>query len=73
MGQHQVVLDLEEHQRMLQAVFALAQRVAPTAPGRHALTNVQVPSLHKGRLALPGAGRKDCFDLLESAAPPRGV
>jgi len=60
------MVHLEQHQLMLQTVFALAERVNPTFYRGYALPDVQVEPLDKGRIHLPAAGSQD---LLEGAAP----
>src|SRR5262249_34063344 len=47
MGQHKVVVDLEQHQLLLQAVCALAQGVHPASHRGYALTDVEVQPFDK--------------------------
>ena len=47
------MVDVEQCQLMLHAVFALAQRVDPTPYRRHALANVEVEPLHNCRHGPP--------------------
>src|SRR6266446_9781127 len=67
MGQNEIVGALEHDQLMLQAVFALTQRVDPTPYCRHALANIQVEPLHKRRIDLPATHREDLRDGLTRA------
>jgi len=56
MGQDTVVIDLEQHQLIQQAVFALAQGVDPTPYRRHPLADVEVePVTVDRRIAPPTA------------------
>src|SRR6266850_1672425 len=52
MGQTKVVVALKQHQRLSQAVLALAECVDPAANCSHPLANVQVEPLDKGRIDL---------------------
>ena len=54
MGQHNVVVRLEQHQLIPQARFPLAERVHPSSDRRDTLPEVEVEALHKGRLGLSG-------------------
>jgi len=67
MRQYEIMVDVEHHQLMLQAVFALTQRVDPTPYRRHALANVEVEPLHKGCIDLPATRRQDLLDRLKRA------
>src|ERR1043166_6759378 len=67
MCQHEVVVDVEQCQLMLQAVLALAQRVDPTPYCRHALADVEVEPLYKGGIDLPATGSQDVLDCLQRA------
>src|SRR5215475_5816910 len=64
MRQDEVVIALEQHELMLQAVLALAQRVDATAHGRHALAKVQVQPLDKSGVDLPATRRKHLLNPL---------
>jgi len=46
MRQDKVVIALEQHELMLQALLALAQRVDPTAHRCHPLTEIEVKPFH---------------------------
>ncbi len=45
MRQDEIVVDLEQHQLLAQAVLMLAQRVDPTADRRHMLPEVEIEAL----------------------------
>src|SRR5215510_5633212 len=64
MRQDEVVIALEQHELMLQAVLALAQRVDATAHGRHALAKVQVKPLDQSGVDLPATRRKPLLNPL---------
>ena len=64
MRQHKVVITLKQHELMLQAIFALAQRGDPTAHGRHTLANVQVEPFHTRRIDLLATRHKDLLHPL---------
>jgi hypothetical protein len=57
---------------MVQAVFALAQRIHPAPHGCHPLADVEVETLHKGRIALPTTHRQDLLNSLKRAEPHPG-
>src|SRR6266705_1803549 len=59
MRQHKVVIHLEQHQLLLQARCALAERVHPTSDRRDPLAEVKVEALHKGRVDGPPPRRAD--------------
>src|SRR5262249_32251250 len=42
MRQYKVVIALEQHELMLQALLALAERLDSASDGRHALTDVEI-------------------------------
>src|SRR5215470_15368094 len=70
MRQDEVVIALEQHELMLQAVLALAQRVDSTAHCRHALAKVQVQPVTVGRRVTPStAAPKRRMKLSPHAAP----
>src|SRR4029453_13837277 len=81
MRQDEVVIALEQHELMLQAVLALAQRIDAPAHGRHALAKGPVQPLDKSgvdlspprpppkALAQPAARYRTRPDI----SPPRGV
>ena len=48
MGQHEVVIDLEQRQLIPQARFALAQGIHPTPDRRYALANIEVEAFDEG-------------------------
>ena len=60
--QHEIVIDLEQHQLILQARFALAERVDPAPDRRHPLADVEVESFHKGGVDGPATRRQDLLD-----------
>ena len=45
MGQDKIVVRLEQHQPIQQALFALANGVDPAADRRHALAQIEVEAL----------------------------
>ena len=59
MRQHKVVIPQDQHELLLHARLALAQRVAPTAHGRHKRARVQGQPFHKSRLDLLATRQKD--------------
>jgi hypothetical protein len=48
-GQHKVVVGLEQDQLIQQACFALAERVHPASNRRYALADMKVKSVTVGR------------------------
>jgi hypothetical protein len=61
-GQHEVVIHLEQGQLIPQACFALAERVHSASDCRHPLTDIEVEPLDKGRIHGPATGRQTLLD-----------
>src|SRR5262249_55719694 len=59
---------LEQHQLMLQAVLALAQRVDPVADRGHALADIEIQSLYKGRVVFQPHTDKTCSGFVANFA-----
>ena len=53
MRQDEIVVDLEQHQLLAQAVLMLAQRVDPTADRRHMLPEVEIEAVTVDRRIAP--------------------
>ena len=61
MGQHEVVVDLEQRQVLAQPVFALTRRGAAPSHRRHALTQAQIePVTVDGGIAPSTSAPKPC-------------
>ena len=56
MGQHEIVIDLEQRQLLAQPVFTLTRRGAAPSHRCHALAQAQIEPLDKSRVDLPAAG-----------------
>jgi len=67
MGQYEIVVGVEQRQLMLQAVFALAQRINPTSYCCHALPDVQVQPFYKRGIDLAAQRSQHCIDGLQRA------
>jgi hypothetical protein len=65
-----VVIDLEQHHLLTQAVLALAQRGDPTSNRRHMLADAEVQALNEGRIALPATHRSDLRNRFSGAKHP---
>src|SRR6185503_15323655 len=61
MGQHKVMVDLEQRQLILQARFTLTPGVDPAPDRRYPLADVEVEAFYKGSIDGPATG---CQDLL---------
>ena len=59
MGEHKIVIPLEERQLLAHAVFALTRCRAAPAERRDPLPQTQIEPFHKGRVDLLAAGRQD--------------
>ena len=66
-GQYEVVVDLEQHQLIPQALFAPAQRVDSASDRRDALTDIEVEPLDKGSIDGPATGRQHLLDRHQCA------
>src|SRR6516165_2825879 len=73
MGQTEIVIGVEQRQLILQAVLALAQRVNPPSHCGYPLANIQVQSLDKGRIDLPGHTSTTPASPVPWCQTPRGV
>ena len=62
MGQDKVVVRLEQHQPIPQAFFAPANGVDPAPNRPHALAQIEVEPLHKGRVDGPVTRRQDLLN-----------
>jgi hypothetical protein len=70
MGQDKVVVRLEQHQPIPQALFAPAQGVDPAPNRRHALAQIEVePVTVDGGIAPSTSASKPCVPLLRHTAP----
>jgi hypothetical protein len=69
-GQHDVVIHLEQDQLLPHARFALAERMDPASEGRHALPDVEIaPVTVDGGIAPSTSASKPCVPLLRHTAP----
>jgi hypothetical protein len=67
MGQNKIIVNMEQRQLMLQAVFALAQGIDPSSDGSNALTHVEIEPLYHGCIDLPATRSQHLFDGLHGA------
>jgi hypothetical protein len=65
--QNEIVVNLKQHQLMLQAFFALANRIDPSSNGGNALTDIEIEPLDHGRIDLPATRCQDLDHGLHSA------
>jgi hypothetical protein len=69
-GQHEIVIHVEQHQLIPQACFALTQGLDPAPDRRHALPDIEVqPVTVDGGIAPSTSASKPCVPLLRHTAP----
>jgi hypothetical protein len=63
-GQPEVVIHLEQYQRIPHTRFALTERIDPASDGRHALTDIEIePVTVDGRIAPATSAAKPCVHM----------
>src|SRR6266581_7048458 len=67
MRQDEIVVDLEQHQLLAQAVLMLAQRVDPTADRRHMLPEVEIEALYESGVDVPALRSQYLINGLQRA------
>ena len=74
-GQHEVVIHLEQRQLLTQPGFVFAQCIDPSSHRRHMLAKVQVEALDKARVDFPAPFGQDRLDGLYRKVylPPRSA